>query len=106
MDMPVQELANVIYHEARGESLAGQIAVGYVVLNRVEDKRFPNTIKGVVWQRHQFSNIRYHVGYTRFLGVAQDVLDGKVANPVGNSLYFASKRSKKCRIRLGNHCFW
>ena len=39
-----------IYHEAGNQSMIGQMAVGQVVLNRVEDKRFPNTICEVVKQ--------------------------------------------------------
>jgi spore germination cell wall hydrolase CwlJ-like protein len=41
-------LAQALYHEARGEGRAGQIAVAEVVLNRVESPRFPDTICGVV----------------------------------------------------------
>ena len=43
-------LALNIYHEARGQSIAGQIAVGQVTLKRVKDNRFPNTICEVVMQ--------------------------------------------------------
>jgi N-acetylmuramoyl-L-alanine amidase len=43
-------LAKNIYFEARNQSLAGQIAVGQVTINRVLDKRYPNTICGVVKQ--------------------------------------------------------
>jgi len=43
-------LAMNIYHEARGEPLAGQIAVGYSTMNRVADKRYPDTVCGVVHQ--------------------------------------------------------
>lgn len=39
-----------IYHEARSDNLAGQFAVADVVLNRVEDDRWPNTICEVVYQ--------------------------------------------------------
>ncbi len=39
-------LAAIIYCEARGESYYGQLAVGAVVLNRVNDTRFPDTIRG------------------------------------------------------------
>lgn len=39
-----------LYHEARGEGFAGMYAVAMVVLNRVEDKRYPDTICGVVQQ--------------------------------------------------------
>jgi spore germination cell wall hydrolase CwlJ-like protein len=37
-----------IYHEARNESMLGQIAVGQVVMNRVWDNRFPNSVCEVV----------------------------------------------------------
>jgi len=43
--------AQAIYYEARGQSRAGQIAVGQVVLNRTRDRRFPSDICGVVYQR-------------------------------------------------------
>ena len=36
--------------ETRGETLAGNIAVGYVTMNRVADKRYPDTVCGVVHQ--------------------------------------------------------
>ena len=43
-------LAQNIYHEAKSESTAGQVAVGLVVLNRVNSKRYPGTICDVVYQ--------------------------------------------------------
>jgi N-acetylmuramoyl-L-alanine amidase len=43
-------LALNVYHEARSENLAGKFAVSDVVLNRVNDNRYPNTICGVVKQ--------------------------------------------------------
>ena len=43
-------LAKAIYFEARSESIRGQMAVAKVILNRVHDPRFPNTICGVVYQ--------------------------------------------------------
>ncbi len=43
-------LTEAIYHEARGENVTGRFAVAEVVLNRVKDKRYPNTICGVVYQ--------------------------------------------------------
>ena len=39
-----------IYHEANNQSMLGQIAVGLVVMNRVEDSRFPDTVCEVVKQ--------------------------------------------------------
>ena len=45
-----QCLAEAIYFESRGEPLAGQIAVAEVVLNRVDDRRYPKTVCGVTKQ--------------------------------------------------------
>ena len=52
-DLPVDEvgcMAQNIYHEARGESIDGQLAVAHVTYNRVKSPRFPNTICAVVTQ--------------------------------------------------------
>ena len=43
-------LADAIYHEARGESVAGQLAVADVILNRKASEYYPDTICGVVYQ--------------------------------------------------------
>ena len=53
-------LARIIYAEAGGESLVGQIAVGNVVMNRRDSKQYPNTIYGVIFDRNggtQFSPV-------------------------------------------------
>lgn len=44
-----------IYFEARNQSTIGQVAVAWVTINRMETKRYPNTICEVVWQNKQFS---------------------------------------------------
>ena len=44
-------LARVISAEARGEPYSGQVAVGAVILNRIEHPSFPNTLSGVVYQK-------------------------------------------------------
>lgn len=51
----VKCLAENIYHEARGESIIGQLAVAKVTLNRVKSKKYKNTICQVVNQYKQFS---------------------------------------------------
>ena len=51
-------MTSIIFCEARGECYAGQKAVGIVVMNRVRSKRFPNTIKKVIYQRGQFTPTR------------------------------------------------
>lgn len=50
-------LANLIYCEAGGESYAGQVAVGSVVMNRVLSSVYPNTVTGVIYQSGQFSPV-------------------------------------------------
>lgn len=51
-------MTSIIYCEARGESYAGKKAVGIVVMNRIKSKKFPNSIKEVIYQRGQFSPVR------------------------------------------------
>jgi spore germination cell wall hydrolase CwlJ-like protein len=51
-------LAGAVYFEARGEALAGQLAVAEVIINRTEDGRFPRSYCGVVAQPGQFSFMR------------------------------------------------
>lgn len=52
-------MATVIYSEARGEPNMGKAAVAYTVLNRVRSKRYPDTICGVVYQKHQFTDVQF-----------------------------------------------
>lgn len=68
-------LARIISAEARGESYTGQVAVGAVVLNRVEHSSFPDSIAGVVYQPGAFSAIN----------------DGQINQPVQESCYRAAK---------------
>ncbi len=46
-------LAQAVYFEARSETLEGQLAVAQVVLNRVENRRYPSSICGVVFQNER-----------------------------------------------------
>lgn len=48
----------IIYAEANGEPYAGKLAVGIVVMNRKSSKSFPNTVKGVIYQKYQFGPVR------------------------------------------------
>lgn len=58
MSAEMRCLAGAVYFEARGEELAGQLAVAEVIVNRSEDGRFPRTYCGVVAQPGQFSFMR------------------------------------------------
>lgn len=83
-------LATAIFFEARGEPHTGQEMVAEVVMNRVEHKRFPDTVCGVVVQPNAFSFIGDHLSdnmsdYSKPLDVkmqyksltlAQNYLDG------------------------------
>lgn len=50
-------LARLVEAEARGESFEGKVAVASVVLNRKNDKAFPDNISGVIYERGQFSPV-------------------------------------------------
>ena len=51
-------MSSLIYCEANGEPYAGKLAVGIVVMNRKSSKSFPNTLKGVIYQKFQFGPAR------------------------------------------------
>lgn len=51
-------MSSLIYCEASGEPYAGKLAVGIVVMNRKSSKSFPNTVKGVIYQKYQFGPAR------------------------------------------------
>ncbi len=53
----VNLLSRLVYGEARGEPYAGQVAVAAVVLNRVKNSNFPNTIAGVIYQSGAFDAV-------------------------------------------------
>ncbi len=48
-------LVEAVYFESRDENVGGQLAVAFVVMNRVKDKRWPSSVCGVVHQKNQFS---------------------------------------------------
>ena len=83
-------LAKTIYAEARGESYTGQVAVGAVILNRVKSSKFPNTISGVVYQKHAFTavsdgQIKLEPDKTA-MNAAQDAMNGW--DPTYGCLYY------------------
>ncbi len=68
-------LARIISAEARGEPYIGQVAVGAVVLNRVEHPSFPDTLAGVIYQDGAFTAI----------------VDGQFNQPIADSAYKAAR---------------
>jgi N-acetylmuramoyl-L-alanine amidase len=113
-------LATAVYYEARSESLAGQLAVAHVVLQRAKSGRFPSSLCGVVTQPGQFSFVRggrmpttpTHAGQWRTArAIAQIALDGSWENPVEGALYFHAARVQpgwgRPRVtRIGGHVFY
>ncbi len=68
-------LARIISAEARGEPYEGQVAVGAVILNRIEHPSFPDTLSGVIYQNGAFTAI----------------VDGQFNQPISDSAYNAAR---------------
>ncbi len=108
-------LAKVIAAEARGESYTGQVAVGAVVLNRVEHSSFPDSISGVVYQSGAFSCVtdsNWKVEPTDTAKkAAQDAINGW--DPSGGAIYYYNPaktsnqwiRSRPVIVTIGSHVF-
>lgn len=83
-------LARAISGEARGEPYEGQVAVGAVILNRVNNSSFPNTIAGVVYQSGAFDSVAdgqiNMEPTTTAVKAARDALNGW--DPSGGAIYF------------------
>ena len=109
-------LARIIWAEAGNQSFDGQIAVGNVVLNRVNfpGNRFPDTIYGVIFQKNQFqptdNGTIYNNPTPECWAAAKLALEG--AKPVGDCLYFAALKecwagyNRTFYCKIGGHYFW
>ena len=108
-------LAKLVHSEARGESYTGQVAVAAVVLNRVEDSRFPNTIAGVIYQPWAFTAINdgqfaLEPNQTAYQA-AKDAMNGW--DPTYGAVYYYNPRtatsawirSTKTVTVIGQHVF-
>ena len=108
-------LARLISAEARGEPYSGQVAVGAVVLNRVEHPSFPDTISGVIYQNGAFSclndgQFNQPVAESAYRA-AQDALNG--LDPAGGAIYYYNPktatnkwiRSRPIIATIGRHVF-
>lgn len=87
-------MAHAIYHEARGEPLIGQVAVGWVVKNRVGHRWHKDSVCGVVYQKGHFSNlhrstpIKNKKAYREAVDVAILVTTGFVNDPTEGSINY------------------
>ncbi|MGI6588073.1 MAG: cell wall hydrolase [Peptococcia bacterium] len=108
-------LARVVHGEARGESYTGQVAVAAVVLNRLDSRQFPNTVKGVIFQSGAFTavadgQINLTPNTTAYRAVREAIAG---ADPSGGALYYwnpakATSKwiwSRTIINRIGNHVF-
>ena len=114
-------LARIINAEAGGESFDGQIAVGNVILNRVESPDFPNTIYGVIFDRNfgvQFTPTAngtiYNTPSKQSIEAAKLCLSGYEVAPdclyffnpqLSTAHYWIMNNRKFCKI-IGNHHFY
>lgn len=108
-------LSKLVTGEARGESYEGQVAVAAVVINRVKDSRFPNTLEGVIYQKNAFSvvkNGKINAEPTSSTyRAAQEALYGN--DPTNDAIYFWNPDISTCSwintlnpyLRIGNHVF-
>ena len=83
-------LARTIYAEGRGEPYVGQVAIGAVILNRVRHSAFPNTVSGVVYQKHAFTAVSDgQINLTpneTAMRAARDAINGW--DPSGGAIYY------------------
>jgi spore germination cell wall hydrolase CwlJ-like protein len=104
-------LAKAIYHEARGESRPGKLAVAWVVLNRTKNNKFPSTACEVIYQPYQFTNIKFtnKIPEEYFkLAYEAKLLHNNNKFP---ALYFHNLKvkprwNKKPLTKIGNHVFY
>ena len=111
----VNLLARAIYGEARGEPYTGQVAVGAVVMNRVKNSSFPNTISGVVYQSGSFDVVSDgQINLTpnsTAKKAAQDAINGW--DPSYGAIYYFNPNtatsawiwSRPVTVVIGNHRF-
>jgi hypothetical protein len=124
----LQCMATAIYFEARGESEIGQRAVAQVVLNRVADHRYPNSVCDVIYQNRHWRNrcqfsfacdgkperIRDQRSWALAMTVAEDaVLNDYFVDEVGGSTHYHAtyvnprwSRALRRINRVGTHIFY
>lgn len=111
----IELLARAVYGEARGEPYVGQVAVAAVILNRVDDSRFPKTISGVVYQSGAFDvvadgQINLTPNATAYQA-ARDALNGW--DPTYGCLYYYNPKTATnawikqlpIAVTIGSHVF-
>ncbi len=122
LDRQMECLAGTVYFEARGEPIAGQLAVAKVVMNRAESDVFPSSYCDVVYQRSQFSFVRggkmprikrASSAWQRAKKIARIAHDDLWDSEAKDSLYFHARyvsprwsRTKSRRAAIKTHIFY
>jgi spore germination cell wall hydrolase CwlJ-like protein len=119
-----QCLAQAMYWEARGEGRQGMVAVASVVLNRAEDKRFPATVCGVVYQGGETPPCQFSwwcdgktdhptnpTQWTETLSLANTILAVRPLDPTDGALFYHNTSiqdpwRRPLTARIGNHIFY
>ena len=117
-------VALAMYWEARGEGNRGMLAVGSVVLNRVEDDRFPNSVCGVVYQGGEIPPCQFSwwcdgksdrptngALWSSSLTLADELLTARPRDLTGGALFFHNTSirppwRREQTTRIGNHVFY
>ncbi|WP_423141363.1 cell wall hydrolase [Parablastomonas sp. CN1-191] len=113
-------LAGAVYFESKSEPLAGQLAVGRVIVARSKSGRFPNSYCGVVYQRSQFSFVRgggmppinrASRQWKNAVAIARIANEGSWKSPAEGALYFHAARVSPgwhlTRVaQIQNHVFY
>ncbi|WP_194191727.1 cell wall hydrolase [Clostridium chrysemydis] len=111
-------LAKLVYCESRGEPFTGKVAVASVVLNRVTNPKFPDTIEKVVFQKNAFSCVINGKLVAKpdqsCYDAVYEAIRGK--DPTNDALFFYNpsiatctwmkETSKKDSKKIGNHTFF
>lgn len=115
-DYELDLLARLVRAEAQGESYVGKVAVGVVVLNRVDHEGFPNSIKDVIYQPGQFSPVSNGAINTpadaESKRAAIEALNTDRSKGAGSLFFYNPKaststwlESRPTTLVLGNHVF-
>lgn len=112
-DEDVYILACLVYHEARGESFEGQVAVVEVVLNRMLSDYFPDTVEEVVFQKYgdvwQFSPAPYlysaEPGKEQYLAVHTAIEEREHILSEDTVYFSTAPYNESVDMIIGNHYF-
>eukprot|EP00105_Crassostrea_gigas_P012915 XP_011429068.1 PREDICTED: uncharacterized protein LOC105329491 [Crassostrea gigas] len=134
-DANFQTVGRVVFGEARGEPMRGQIAVAYSIVNRINHEGYPNDVNSVVYQRMSTGGYQYETldlashtrawndaknrntwEYRNAIKASRDVLCGRVSDPTRCATDYcafdpchATKSNQWWRatnkMRIGNHYF-